>query len=135
MLILRGHHLICLVAFQGEGYAETFARNFKNLQKIYLNKPAEKVKVIAGPDMACKKCPHLSRNICISLTDGPNDRVISLDKKAFKLLKIKPAIYKIGELHQHLRRLTKPSLHSFCRNCSWYGKTPCQELISSWIHS
>ncbi len=135
MLILRGHHLICLVAFQGEGYSEAFARNFKKLQKTYLNKPAEKVRVIAGPDMACKKCPHLSKNVCLSTIDGPNSRIIALDKKAFKLLKIKPGIYMIGKLHQHLRRLSKPSLQSFCRNCSWNGKTSCQELIFAWIHS
>jgi uncharacterized protein len=135
MLKLRGHHLICLVAFQGEGYSEAFARNFHKLQKIYLGQTEKKVKVIAGPDMACKKCPHLSKNVCTSSTDGPNDRIIALDKKAFKLLKIKPGIYTIGELHQHLRRLTKPSLHSFCRNCSWYGRMSCQRLISDWINS
>lgn len=135
MLILRGHHLICLVAFQGEGYSEAFAVNFKKLQKTYLGKPKEKVKVIAGPDMACKKCPHLSMHTCISPTDGPNSRIIALDKKTFKMLKIKPGIYVIGELHQRLRRLTKPSLHSFCSHCSWYGKTPCQKHISTWISS
>lgn len=135
MLTLRGHHLICLVAFQGEGYSEAFARNFKKLQKTYLGKPKEKVKVIAGPDMACQKCPHLSQNTCISPIDGPNNRVLALDKKAFKLLKIKPGIYTARELHLRLRRLTKPSLNHFCHQCSWYGRTPCQKLISAWIHT
>ncbi len=133
MLKLRGHHLICLIAFQGEGYSPAFARNFKKLQKLYLNKPAEKVKVVAGPDMACKKCPHLAKNTCISPIDGPNSRVLALDKKAFKLLKIKPGIYTAGELHQRLRRLTKPFLRNFCHNCSWYGRTPCQKIIFDFI--
>ncbi|MDD5258403.1 MAG: DUF1284 domain-containing protein [bacterium] len=133
MLKLRGHHLICLIAFQGEGYSKAFARNFKKLQKLYLNNPDEKVKVVAGPDMACKKCPHLSNNTCISPIDSPNSRIIALDKKAFKLLKITPGIYNIGVLHQHIRLLTKLSLRNFCRNCSWYGRVPCQKLISDWI--
>ena len=135
MLTLRGHHLICLIAFQGEGYSAAFARNFKKLQKIYLNNTSEKVRVVAGPDMACKKCPHLSNNTCISPIDGPNYRIIALDKKAFKLLKIKPGVFTAGELHQRLRRLTNLSLHSFCRNCSWYGRVPCQKLISDWINA
>ena len=135
MLKLRGHHLICLIAFQEEGYSAAFARNFKKLQKIYLNNPTEKIKVVAGPDMACKKCPHLSQNTCISPIDGPNSRIIAFDKMAFKLLKIKPGIYNVGELHQRLRRLKSRSLHTFCRNCSWYGRTPCQKVISEWSSS
>lgn len=135
MLTLRGHHLICLVAFQGKGYSEAFASNFRKLQKTYLHKPADKVKVIAGPDMACKKCPHLFKNACVSPTDGPNSRILALDRKAFKILKIQPGIYKIGELHQKLYNLTKPVLHSFCSHCSWNDKTPCQKLILDWIKS
>lgn len=133
MLTLRGHHLICLIAFQGEGYSPAFSRNFKKLQKIYLNNPTEKIKVIAGPDMACKKCPNLSKNTCISPIDGPNSRIIAFDKMAFKLLKIKPGIYNVAELHQRLRRLTNPSLRNFCHNCSWYDRTPCQKVISDFI--
>jgi hypothetical protein len=54
---------------------------------------------------------------------------------AFKLLKIKPGIYNVGELHQCIRRLKSRSLHSFCCNCSWYRKVPCQKTISDWSSS
>lgn len=133
MLVLRGHHLICLVAFQGIGYSKAFARNFRKLQKIYLSGQKEKVSVVAGPDMACGKCPHLSNDRCVSPADGPNQRIVALDKKAFKLLKIKPGIFTAGELLRRVCELTKKDLKFFCRHCSWHKKTDCLGKIMDFI--
>lgn len=135
MITLRGHHLICLVAFGGQGYSAKFSRNFKKLRKLYLSKPHHKVKVITTVDQACRQCPHLVQNKCTSLTDGPNARIMALDKKALKLLGIKTGVQTIGAIHQKLRQLKKASLISFCKNCSWHTKTHCPEVIMGWINT
>ena len=134
MLYLRGHHLICLVAFGGQGYSAEFSRNFRRLQKIYLHKPHHKVKVITAPDQACSKCPHLMQNKCFSPTDGPNAKIIALDKKALKMLGIKTGIHRIKNIQQKLKQLTKKSLIPFCRSCSWYPQTDCPQVIMRWIN-
>ena len=135
MLTLRGHHLICLVAFGGRGYSAEFSRNFRRLQKVYLSNPTQKIKVVVVPDQACLQCPYLVKNKCTSSTDGPNAKIIALDKKALKILKIKTGIHKIGDIHQQLRQLKNRSLVSFCKTCSWYTRTHCPEIISGWINS
>jgi uncharacterized protein len=132
MLTLRGHHLICLVAFSGQGYSAAFARNFKKLQGVYLSKSRHRVKVITAADQACQKCPHLVGNQCVSPTDGPNKKIVALDKKALKLLGIKPGIYKTGNIHSRLRQLKKGSIEAFCKKCSWYSLTHCPAVIARW---
>lgn len=133
MLILRGHHLICLVAFGGQGYSAKFTRNFQKLQNIYLHKPAQKVKVITSPDQACRQCPHLVKNKCTSPGDGPDTKIIALDKKALKMLRLKTGVHTTNNIHQKLRQLKKTSLISFCRSCSWYSRTHCPDIIREWI--
>jgi len=48
---LRGHHLICLNFFRGEGYSDDFIRNIYEVLK------KEKVEILAGPDEICLKMP------------------------------------------------------------------------------
>ena len=55
MLNLRGHHLICLNFFKGEGYDEVF---IKNLEKILSKMEKENIKVVEDFDDVCKSCPQ-----------------------------------------------------------------------------
>lgn len=80
---LRGHHLICLNFFRGEGYSEDFIRN------IYSVIGKEKVEVVAGPDEVCARCPYLEGNKCAN-SDYTDEKILLQDREALRLLRFKP---------------------------------------------
>uniref|UniRef100_A0A7C4WD24 DUF1284 domain-containing protein n=1 Tax=Geoglobus ahangari TaxID=113653 RepID=A0A7C4WD24_9EURY len=55
---LRGHHLICLNFFKGEGYSKEFVENIERILK------EREIEVVIGADDVCSKCPHLKSGSC-----------------------------------------------------------------------
>lgn len=82
---LRGHHLICLNFFRGEGYSEDFIKN------IYSILEKEEVEVIDGPDDVCSKCPYLKDDKCAS-NEYSNEMILFQDREALRLLEWKPGL-------------------------------------------
>ncbi|CAG0962679.1 MAG: DUF1284 domain-containing protein [Candidatus Methanoperedens sp.] len=76
---LRGHHLICLNFFRGEGYSEDFIKN------IYAVLKKEKVEIVSGPDEVCAKCPYLNDKKCAS-NEYSDEMILVQDKEALRLL-------------------------------------------------
>jgi len=81
MIYLRGHHLICLHFFTGEGYNREF---IKNLYMVIDRAKHENILVTEGADDICKKCPYLISNRC-----KDEKEIAEMDKTALKLLKLK----------------------------------------------
>ena len=80
---LRGHHLICLNFFRGEGYSEEFIKN------IYEVLTKEKVEIVSGPDEVCAKCPFLKDKKCAS-HEYSDEMILLQDKEALRLLGFTP---------------------------------------------
>jgi hypothetical protein len=76
---LRGHHLICLNFFRGEGYSEEFIEN------IYKTIKKEEIIVAKGADDVCSKCPHLKDDKCAS-NEYTNEMILVQDREALRLL-------------------------------------------------
>ena len=76
---LRGHHLICLNFFRGEGYSEDFVRN------IYSVIGRESIEIVSGPDEVCMRCPYLKNDKCSS-NEYTDDKIMHQDREALKLL-------------------------------------------------
>jgi len=79
---LRGHHLICLNFFRGEGYSEDFIKNIHEVLK------KEKMEVVAGPDDVCAKCPYLKNKKCAS-NEYSDEMILAQDKEALRSLGFK----------------------------------------------
>ncbi len=75
---LRGHHLICLNFFRGEGYSDDFIKN------IYSVVGKEKVEIVEGADDVCSRCPYLKENKC-SNNEYTDEKILLQDKAALKL--------------------------------------------------
>jgi hypothetical protein len=129
---LRGHHLLCLLSFSGEGYSDAFVARFQELATLYRN-PDSLVEVLASPDDACAACPHIGPAGCLSPVDGPEAAVRELDRTVLTLLGIEPGTWRAGELHARLNGVEDAALHQACSRCSWYGKTECQRIIREWV--
>jgi hypothetical protein len=83
--LLRGHHLICLNFFRGEGYSEEFIENLYEVIKI------EKLEIIKGADDVCRKCPYLKDGKCRS-SDYTDEKIHLQDKEALRLLGFMPGM-------------------------------------------
>lgn len=85
MSSLRGHHLICLHFFKGEGYDAPFVENLKG---VIDSAAREGVMVQRGADDVCLACPHLAGDECNYRKSG-EDEIKRLDALALKLLNLK----------------------------------------------
>jgi hypothetical protein len=117
LLKLRGHHLVCLHLFRGEGYDPEFV---ENLMKILERAEAgEEIVVSEGADDVCKMCPYLKKGTC--LYDKDSDAGIrEMDKTALKLLglRTKDRIAWLN-IRKKLPDIFSEWAHKYCMECDW----------------
>ncbi|MCX9013944.1 MAG: DUF1284 domain-containing protein [Candidatus Methanoperedens sp.] len=110
---LRGHHLICLHFFKGEGYSEEFIKNIYNVLKN------QKMKVADGADDICTKCPNLVEGKCASREYSDED-IRAQDTEALRLLELEPGMV-VG--WQNIAEMLPPILDEwrarFCNECKY----------------
>ncbi len=121
---LRGHHLICLNFYQGEGYSSAFIKNLNRILKKL--KKAEGL-VIEGPDEVCSSCPHLKEAECC-FQPNSNEVIEYLDKLALRLLNLKAGdAFIFKKIKSQLPRLIEEWERKACLDCNW--RYVCLPLI------
>lgn len=63
-ITIRGHTLLCLQGFRGEGYSPAFIENIASIHQSLMSAPGQAVRVVQAPDMICAACPNLSVDGC-----------------------------------------------------------------------
>lgn len=114
---LRGHHLICLHFYRGEGYAQPFIDHLSGL--LTRAEKSEPAIVVSGPDDLCSCCPYLSNGIC---THGPvaEKLIREMDARALSLLEICPGeSCSWGDIRNLLPRVVGEWKEAYCRDCDW----------------
>lgn len=116
MPVLRGHHLICLHFFHGEGYDEAFVRNLKEvLKKI----EQEGVKITDGADDVCKGCPYLKNSRC-EYDEDADEEVKEMDEAALRLLNVRrDAILEWNDIKSKLPEIFSLWYANYCYDCDW----------------
>lgn len=119
MAQLRGHHLICLNFFKGEGYSQDFVENiFRILED-------DQIEVIFGADDVCSKCPYLREGVCI-YKENAEENIVELDQMAYKLLDIYPGMRTDWKIIGEKIPLIMENWKKFaCVTCDW--KRVCEE--------
>jgi len=84
MPALRGHHLICLHFFDGEGYSQEFICNLKN---VLQETEHSRIDICPGADDICTKCPYLKDDTCY-YDKNAEEEILTMDGKALKLLNL-----------------------------------------------
>jgi len=84
MVRLRGHHLICLHFFRGEGYEDIFIENLRNVLKRI---ETEDIEVCEAADAICEKCPYVKGSKCLYDRQA-DDEIREMDKAAISFLGI-----------------------------------------------
>lgn len=127
MISLRGHHLICLHFFKGEGYDDAFVRN---LREVIARAAGGGVRVKKGADDVCLACPHLRAGKC-GYKKG--EAVVKrLDALALELLKVREESHVDWlELEKRLPRIFLEWRNKACVECDWLGVCRSTELWRS----
>ncbi|MCG0275477.1 MAG: DUF1284 domain-containing protein [Thermosediminibacteraceae bacterium] len=124
MIKFRGHHLVCLHFFQGEGYSREFVNNLKKL--VDRASSGEEIEVVDGPDDVCRVCPYLSGNRCAH-KEGADEEIRQLDRDALNFLKVSSG-QKVRwlELKEKIKSAPEEWFSSFCKGCDW--KSVCDRV-------
>ena len=122
MINFRGHHLVCLHFFTGEGYSREFVDNLRRL--LLRAGREEEIMVAEGADDVCRACPHLAGSLCVHKPDSEQE-IRRLDQLALNLLAVRPG-QKVKWEEIRLQVLKAPAewFSSFCCGCDWV--TLCQ---------
>jgi uncharacterized protein len=114
---LRGHHLICLHFFKGEGYNPEF---IKNLRKIIKRaEDGEDIEVYPGPDDVCAMCPYLKGKICFYNYEAESG-IKEMDSKALQLLGVKHLDKIIwSKLKNKVPEVFSEWSKIYCGTCDW----------------
>lgn len=118
MPLLRGHHLICLHFFNGDGYDEDF---INNLRHVLSSADGEEVTVTSGADDVCTRCLYLREGACRQADNA--DRVIQqMDEKALELLGIFiGSRARWDTLGGEVQKVFPQWFALYCRGCEWRG--------------
>lgn len=115
---LRGHHLICLHFFNGEGYDEAF---IKNLERTLSKAEKGMVTVSSGADDVCACCLHLKQNECRH-EDNAEKEIQQMDAKALALLGLSHNDQiKWDKLKNSILAIFSDWYSLYCRECIWRG--------------
>ncbi len=113
---LRGHHLVCLHFYHGEGYSAEF---IERLDGLLADARATGVEICEGPDDVCKGCPHLREEVCEYSPDSEGE-IRRMDETALLLLGLAAGGYAAWEdLKNDLPGIFSRWRDEFCQGCDW----------------
>lgn len=129
---IRGHHLLCMQLFKGEGYNDKFTEGMKSvIQKTRAS--GTEVEIITKADVICKNCPNcIGENQCRL---GTKD-VDAKDKNVIEVLSLQGKTYSYNELRELLRKkMDEATFDRICGTCRWYKAGLCsyQAFLDSFI--
>jgi uncharacterized protein len=123
LIRLRGHHLICLHFFSGEGFQTEF---IENLREIIKNAEAgEEVCACSGPDDICNRCPYLKAELCLYKKEA-DEEIRKMDQAAQELLHINTR-EEINwlDLTEKITGIFSAWSGQYCIGCDW--KRVCEK--------
>jgi len=136
-IVIRGHTLLCLQGFRGEGYDVHFVDRLTEIHKALSTDPARSVQVVQAPDALCSYCPNLTMDRCELNGADSEVEIKAQDADVMRRLGIGIGIeIGIGEilswqeiLNRIGTRLKGDDLNEICGGCRWLPLGYCSEGI------
>ena len=133
---LRGHTLLCLQGFRGEGYSAEFIANMAAIHRALADHPEVLVEVLASPDAVCNACPHHHSSGCTLNSERSEEEMIAQDHEVLRRLGLH-----VGErlcwqdiLSRIRTSVTGDDLPSICGSCRWLPLGYCREGVTRLHH-
>jgi hypothetical protein len=117
MVRLRGHHLICLHFYHGEGYNDVFV---ENLSRVLKEAEESGVTLVSGGDVVCAACPSYNGELCTHQPGG-EEKIQRLDSLASRLLKLETPILNWNEIKAQIPIIIAEWKKHACQSCEWEG--------------
>ncbi len=129
---LRGHHLICLHFFHGEGYDAPFVKNLISVLKKAEDSP---VTIADGIDDVCRKCIHGRDDGC-RYSEHSDNEIKAMDKRALDLIHAEPGAEVIWrEIRERLPSIFRSWHESYCVACGWKKACEKNEAYRKIVHA
>jgi hypothetical protein len=114
---LRGHHLLCLHFFTGEGYNLEFIWNLKEI--LIRAQSGEEIEVCSGVDDVCSVCPFLKERRCHYDKYAENE-IQKMDRDAIKLLRIETGMKVMWfDIQERAKGILRTWKEDYCKSCNW----------------
>ncbi len=127
-LKLRGHHLICLHFFRGEGYSAEFTANLREILKRAGT--SERIEVASEADNVCNICPYLKGQECFYRKES-DPEIRGMDREALMLLELKVRdIVLWPDIREKIPAIFRRWSEEFCRVCDW--RLACEKNAFFW---
>jgi hypothetical protein len=138
MIKIRPHHILCMRAYQGNGYSEEFNINMKKVIKdvdlynrIYNKNPDiskdTQVELIFGLDSLCCSCPNKLGEECRS-----QENINSVDKNTIEIFDLKEGVYFYKELEEKVyKNINSDFFDQICSKCEWNISMKCKDFVVS----
>ena len=114
---LRGHHLLCLLGFQGYGYSEEFVLNMTRINELRKSEDCI-ISLTDEADDICSSCPNLKDNMCENKKQ--NEIIVKMDDEILSHFNLEKE-YNSLELFKEvsMKFNTLKSVENVCNNCKW----------------
>lgn len=131
MIRLRGHTVLCLQGFRGEGYSRGFIENLTRIHRDLTEHPETLVTLVDTPDAVCGACPHRAEIGCSLNGDASEQEMRAQDRHVLALLRFQPGVCVrwVDILDRIRRSVTGDSLPGICGRCRWLPLGYCREGI------
>ncbi len=130
-LRLRGHTLLCLQGFRGEGYNQAFTVNLAGIHRRLTDDPDHPVELVEEPDAVCGACPHRAPAGCTLNGDGSEPGMREQDRQVLARLGLKAGdVVRWRDVLDRIRSsITGNDLPAICGSCRWLPLGYCKEGI------
>lgn len=130
-IVIRGHTLLCLQGFRGEGYDPNFIQNMSKIHQLFFQRKETLVKVVFQPDAVCDACPNLGPSGCRLQGEGFEQAMALQDREVMRRLSLKDGEALSWEeiLKRIAERIHPNALPEICGSCPWLSLGYCQEGI------
>jgi hypothetical protein len=126
---VRGHTLLCLQGFRGEGYSPAFVDNMATIHAALADDPGTPVRVVAEPDRICGACPHRAPDGCTLNGDRSERGMIAQDRDVLARLGLEPGtVLPWRDVLARIRAaIDGHDLPSICGSCRWLPLGYCAQ--------
>ncbi|MBJ6364046.1 DUF1284 domain-containing protein [Paenibacillus sp. GCM10012307] len=123
-VLLRGHHVLCLLGYRGKGYSDDFCTNMTAIYETLRTKPDTVIEIIEGPDDICRAFPPDQPHHC------RNQSVYQKDNEILQAVGIEQGrIMTWAEVVQAASRVEPDDIRTLCSNCEWEPLGLCREGV------
>lgn len=127
-VLLRPHHVLCAIGWQGHGYSSEFTQNMNAVVIDCLRAdPETEVVFTHAADAICGPCPSRRGSSC-----RVADRIALLDARHGEALGIAPGQrMRWAEAQSRaVDRLVPADLERICKDCKWLELGLCQSALA-----